>query len=236
MMRRQGHSRSRGMSFVEVLMASIIIGTLLVSSLRVIGAARASQLKLADQGRARLLAQQLMAEVMSQAFEEAGTEGTFGLMSTHDAWTRSVAVDSVTANDLTLTTGSDTGIKRIVVTVKRGDVTLATSTAVRTREGSPPAPLTVSPGDNSAPTAVNYANAGLASLNPTYEVEFSATGSSDPDGDSLIYHWDVGDGTIYSVAEFTHTYPGDGSYTATLTVSDGKGGVDTDTVIIWFSS
>ena len=269
MMYKLASSRTRGMTMVEVLMASIIIGTLLVASLRVIGAARASQLKLADQSRARLLAQQLVAEIMSQPFEEPGTEGTFGLetgesadsrisyddvddydswqssppqfkggtvMSTHEAWTRSVSVIRVAANDLTTAVRSDTGINRIVVTVKRGDMVLATSTAIRTRNGSPSAPLSVSPGGNAAPTAVAFADTGNMTSSPgSYVLALSATGSSDPDGDTLSYHWDMGDGTVYTTAEPTHTYIEAGTYTVTLTVSDGKGGVDTDAVILWIS-
>ncbi len=45
---------------------------------------------------------------------------------------------------------------------------------------------------------------------------------TDPDGDRLTYEWDMGDGTTYSgVAVVRHFYLTAGTYTVTLTVSDG---------------
>lgn len=59
-------------------------------------------------------------------------------------------------------------------------------------------------------------------------VSFNAAASSDPDGDPLIYAWDFGDGTPPgSGAAVNHTYQDRGLYTATLTVSDGRGGTAT---------
>lgn len=52
-------------------------------------------------------------------------------------------------------------------------------------------------------------------------MQFSGTGSSDPDGDALTYQWSFGDGATGSGATPTHTYANNGVYTATLTVSDG---------------
>jgi PKD repeat protein len=58
-------------------------------------------------------------------------------------------------------------------------------------------------------------------------VQFSAAGSSDPDGDTLSYDWNFGDGTAHVVGvAATHSYTATGTYTATLTVSDGRGGSD----------
>jgi glucose/arabinose dehydrogenase len=64
-------------------------------------------------------------------------------------------------------------------------------------------------------------------------VAFSAAGSKDPDGDPLIYDWDFGDGTPHSSqAAPAHTYTVNGSYTARLKLSDGKGGTATATSVI----
>jgi PKD repeat protein len=64
-------------------------------------------------------------------------------------------------------------------------------------------------------------------------VQFSAAGSSDPDGDGLTYDWDFGDGTPHSSqANPSHTYGQNGTYTARLTVSDGRGLSASETVTI----
>jgi len=63
-------------------------------------------------------------------------------------------------------------------------------------------------------------------------VTFSSAGSSDPEGDSLTYTWDFGDGTPPVSTTSTivsHPYLWGGAFTATLTVSDGKGGTASDT-------
>ncbi len=56
-------------------------------------------------------------------------------------------------------------------------------------------------------------------------VSFSGTGSSDPDGDALTYSWDfdVTDGIQEDATGATpsHTYSSAGTFTVTLTVSDG---------------
>jgi glucose/arabinose dehydrogenase len=84
--------------------------------------------------------------------------------------------------------------------------------------------------ENLSPTAVAGANptSGPAPL----DVQFDGDDSSDPDGDTLTYDWDFGDGTTSSQPNPQHTYSNPGSYTATLTVNDGRGGSDTDTVLI----
>lgn len=73
-------------------------------------------------------------------------------------------------------------------------------------------------GNNTAPTAALTANptSGLAPLTVT----FTGAGSTDPDGESLTYQWDFGDGTSANTPNATHTYSTTGSYTATLMVSD----------------
>lgn len=58
-------------------------------------------------------------------------------------------------------------------------------------------------------------------------VNFSSTGTTDPDGDSLTYHWDLGDGTTADTANATHTYPAAGTYPVSLTVTDAAGNADT---------
>jgi PKD repeat protein len=86
---------------------------------------------------------------------------------------------------------------------------------------------------NRAPTAVADATptTGAAPLT----VSFDGTGSSDPDGDTLSYAWDLdGDGAFddSTAAQPTFTYTSQGSYTATLRVTDPDGASDTDSVTI----
>lgn len=52
-------------------------------------------------------------------------------------------------------------------------------------------------------------------------VSFDGSGSSDPDGQSLSFIWDFGDGKTGSGAAVAHAYDVAGTYTATLTVNDG---------------
>ena len=58
-------------------------------------------------------------------------------------------------------------------------------------------------------------------------VDFDARASTDANGDALIFDWTFGDGTNPPPgvdATPSHTYTGEGPYTATVTVTDGKGG------------
>ncbi|WNJ95576.1 glycoside hydrolase family 6 protein [Vibrio ruber] len=85
------------------------------------------------------------------------------------------------------------------------------------------------PPPNHLPDAVADATpvSGIAPL----EVSFSASGSTDADGDELTYVWDFGDGETGTGKDVLHTYTEPGEYTAKLTVSDGTG-VDTANVVI----
>ena len=54
---------------------------------------------------------------------------------------------------------------------------------------------------------------------------FSGVGTADPNtGDSVSYLWDFGDGTATSTSSApAHTFPAAGTYTVTLTATDGWG-------------
>ena len=62
-------------------------------------------------------------------------------------------------------------------------------------------------------------------------VTFYGSASSDPDGDPLAYSWDLGDSTVGSGVTVTHTYSAAGTYSVTLTVSDGELSA-TDTALV----
>ncbi|UCH89619.1 MAG: PQQ-binding-like beta-propeller repeat protein [Thermoplasmata archaeon] len=89
-----------------------------------------------------------------------------------------------------------------------------------------------SPAPNNTAPAANAGPDHNAKVNQT--VYFDGSGSSDPDGDTLTYKWDFGDGIFTSWqndCNASHKYTAAGNYTVTLTVSDGFL-TDNDTCII----
>ena len=57
---------------------------------------------------------------------------------------------------------------------------------------------------------------------PGQTITFDGTASADPNGSSLTYSWDFGDGSTGSGVSPTHAYAAAGNYTVFLTVSDGQ--------------
>lgn len=65
---------------IEVSISIVVIGTMLVASLSTIGATRTNMQHTSDRARGRLLAQQLMSEIMVLAYEDPdAAAGSFGL-------------------------------------------------------------------------------------------------------------------------------------------------------------
>jgi PKD repeat protein len=102
----------------------------------------------------------------------------------------------------------------LTVTDARGATSTDTVTA------SPTAPQV-----NHAPVA-HATTTGCTDLSCT----FDASASNDPDGDTLTYAWDFGDGSQGTGANPTHAYKSSGSKTVTLTVTDPQGLTSKDTV------
>ncbi len=75
---------------------------------------------------------------------------------------------------------------------------------------------------NQAPTVTAVRNPS-GDVSPGDPVAFTATGT-DPDGDTLTYAWDFGDGGSATTKDAMHTYTAVGVFYAKVTVSDGKGG------------
>ena len=91
------------------------------------------------------------------------------------------------------------------------------------------AELVYTAGNRAPVAAAGPDRSGVAPL----QVSFDGSASSDPDGDALTHSWDPGDGSAaLPGAQVAHTYTAPGTYTATLTVDDGRGMTATDTARI----
>lgn len=85
-------------------------------------------------------------------------------------------------------------------------------------------------GGNEVPLASFTTSA--SSVGAGEQVEFDASGSSDPDGSIASYEWDFGDGSTATGQTVTHTFNTDDRYTVTLTVTDDAGATATDTTTV----
>jgi probable HAF family extracellular repeat protein len=93
--------------------------------------------------------------------------------------------------------------------------------------------LSCSSGDIPGP-AGNHAPTARISIPPGpllegSQITLDASGSSDADGDTLTYLWNLGDGVTRTSALTTRTYDDDGLYKITLIVHDQHGARDTAT-------
>jgi glucose/arabinose dehydrogenase len=84
---------------------------------------------------------------------------------------------------------------------------------------------------NQAPFA--FAAADKTSGPAPLTVNFSSSGSSDPENDNITFAWDFGDGTAPSdEASPTHVFTANGTFTVTLTVTDEFNNASTKTLLI----
>src|SRR6185436_3883645 len=84
---------------------------------------------------------------------------------------------------------------------------------------------------NNVPPAVRISNAPQNAA-PNQSVEFETSGF-DSDGDVLAYHWDFGDNSISAnVDRLQHAWTDPGDYVVRVEVSDMKGGIDSDYVVV----
>lgn len=104
--RRAGNlSSKRGLTLAETVVSTMIVGVLLVAALSAVSAARRSEQKLADKMKGAMLAQELMAEILQQAYQDpdlptlvlaaeanellAGNRGLFDDVDDYNLWSRS---------------------------------------------------------------------------------------------------------------------------------------------------
>ncbi len=129
--------------------------------------------------------------------------------NTNVSWSSSdESVATVDADGLV--TGIAAGSATITVTTEDGSYTASCSITVSETEE----PV------NNAPVAAISADVTSGTVSLT--VTFDASDSYDADGDDLTYAWDFGDGDTDSGVSTSHTYSTVGSYTASVTVSDGE--------------
>lgn len=82
---------------------------------------------------------------------------------------------------------------------------------------------------NTAPTASFTSSVDHNTSTDGGTVTFDST-ATDADGDDITYSWDFGDDSNSTEADPTHVYAANGTYTVTLTVSDGTDTYTTDPV------
>lgn len=145
-------------------------------------------------------------------------------------WKRTVTVSWADPATWASTAQTNTGLKLITVTVSRQGATLATVKAYRSIAWADTVPTPTDATSNHAPTPV--LTASRTSNRTSLSTTLDASTSTDPDGDSLSYVWKFGDGTTASGPTFTHVYSTIGTYTATLTIYDGRGGAASTSVVL----
>lgn len=166
---RPMRTKCRGLSLVEVAISIVIVGGVLTASLTTVAHSKMGLQKMGHGAMGMLLAQQLMAEILQQSYQEPVDTPVFGRETSEsggdrvefddvddfdawsssppeykdgtsipnlDGWERMVAVRWVEPNDLNRTAISDTGIKRITITVTHDGVPAAELTAIRTGAAS----------------------------------------------------------------------------------------------------
>jgi len=148
----------------------------------------------------------------------------------YTGWSRNVAVEWADPISFQSTTTSNTQLKRVTVTVLHAGKTVATLVSYRSFAWTDQIPTPDDATGNHPPIAV--ATGSNLTRRTSTTATFSATTSSDQDGDTLSYVWNFGDGQSATGVAASHYYGVIGNYTVTLTVYDGRGGVGTATLTV----
>ncbi len=68
-------------TLIEVMMSVIVVGVMFVAVLNTVGSARVGEYKIVERNRGQLLAQDLMAEILQQAYDDPNDPVVFGTES-----------------------------------------------------------------------------------------------------------------------------------------------------------
>lgn len=151
-----------GFTLIETVMSALILGTAMVAVLNTVGSSRLTHAVAANRQVGMVLAEELMAEILSQTSykegnaigmdsgENNGNRSQFDDIDDYHGWvrtpptdrdgnsiagangfTREVSIDWRASLPPNGSSSTDQGLKRIVVTVKRGDIVVAELTAFR---------------------------------------------------------------------------------------------------------
>jgi hypothetical protein len=122
--------------------------------------------------------------------------------------TRLTETSSAATSQVTSTGGGGGGSKKWLWIGAAG-AGAAAAVLLATRNHAPsPGTASVSPSGTGIPGVTNFT--------------FTSQGASDSDGDTLSFSWNFGDGASGTGATAQHVFPNAGTFTVSLTVSDGK--------------
>ena len=85
---RRTRHRRRALCLVEVVISLLLIATVMVAALRTVGQSRRSQLALHEQQAGSLLAEELLSEILRQAYREPFEQLAFGPEASENTGTR----------------------------------------------------------------------------------------------------------------------------------------------------
>ncbi len=150
--------KSAGFSLVEAVLATAIVAGMFVAAMNTVGASGAAQFRLGRYQQGVGLAQDLMTEILQQPYAVTAavvapdtSRASFNDVTDYNGWKasplqyndgsaipdttnfkRSVTIDYVNTSDYTQVVATDTGAKRIRVTVYKNKETIVTLEAIRT--------------------------------------------------------------------------------------------------------
>jgi prepilin-type N-terminal cleavage/methylation domain-containing protein len=137
-LRRSSGESHRGLTLVEVVVSTMIVGLMTVASLHTLGAATRSSLTTGDRAVALGLADDLMAEILSAPYDDLDDYHNYNeaLAGDHAGWIRRATVQRVKPADVTQATpgNADQGAKRIRVYITLNSQQLAEQFAIRTSD------------------------------------------------------------------------------------------------------